>query len=155
AVFAKQHFQRRQPGDFRQQPDIAYLADPQTGVEIIQTVRGRQGGFIIGGTSLACPLFSSLWTIGAQAAGGGDIGQAAQIIYELHDHAINDIRQVSSPDNVTGVITTPNGTINLTAADISAPLFDTRRFLSSLAAGGGGAIFNLTFGTDSSLTVNE
>src|SRR5262249_15003904 len=29
-VFAKQHFQRRQPGDFRQVPDISYLADPFT-----------------------------------------------------------------------------------------------------------------------------
>jgi subtilase family serine protease len=154
-VFAKQHFQRRQPGDFRQQPDISYLADPQTGVEIVITSRGRQVGEIIGGTSLACPLFSALWTIGAQAAGGGNIGQAAQTIYELSEDSINDIRQIDSPGNVTGVITTPNGTINLTPADISQPLFNTRRFISSLAAGGGGAIFNLTFGTDSSLTVDN
>jgi subtilase family serine protease len=158
-VFAKPHFQRRQPGDFRQQPDISYLADPETGVEVIQTI--RRGGRnvtvveIIGGTSLACPMFSALWTIGAQGAGGGNIGQAAQTIYELHDDAIDDIRQVSAPDNVTGVITTPNGIINLTPSDISQPLFSTRRFVSSLAAGGGGAIFNLTFGTDSSLTVDE
>ena len=153
-VFAKQHFQRRQPGDFRQQPDISYLADPQTGVEIVQTVRGRLVGEIIGGTSLACPLFSSLWTIGAEAAGGGNIGQAAQTIYELHNDSINDIRQIDSPNNVTGVIATPNGTINLTPSDISQPLFNTRRFISSLAAGGG-AVFNLSFGTDSSLTVDN
>ena len=59
-VFAKQHFQRRQPGDFRQQPDIAFLADPQTGVEVIQTINvGRPNQRtvveIVGGTSLACP----------------------------------------------------------------------------------------------------
>jgi hypothetical protein len=100
-------------------------------------------------------MFSALWTIGAQAAGGGNIGQAAQTLYELHDHAIDDVRQVSSPDNVTGVLVTPNGTIHLTAADISGPLFDTRRFISSLAQGGGGTLFNLTFGTDSSLTVDK
>jgi subtilase family serine protease len=159
-VFAKPHFQRSVHGHTRQQPDIAYLADPQTGVEVIQTINvGRPNQRtvveIIGGTSLACPMFSALWTIGAQAAGGGNIGQAAQTIYELHDHAIDDIRQISSRDNVTGVLVTPNGTINLTAADISGPLFDTRRFISSLAQGGGGALFNLTFGTDSSLTVDN
>lgn len=158
-IFAKPHFQRRQPGDFRQQPDIAFLADPQTGVEVIQTINvgrpnQRRVVEIIGGTSLACPMFSALWAIGAQAAGGGNIGQASQIIYELHDHAIDDIRQVTSPDNVTGVITTPNGTINLTATDISQPLFSTRRFVSSLASGGT-ALFNLTFGTDGSLTVDN
>ncbi len=155
-IFPKPHFQRGQPGgDFRQQPDISYLADPQTGVEIVQTVRGRLVGEIIGGTSLACPLFSALWTIGAQAAGGHNIGQAAQTLYDLKDGAISDVRQVSSPNNVTGVLTTPNGTINLTAADISQPLFNTRRFVSSLAGGSGGQIFNLTFGTDSSLTVDN
>jgi subtilase family serine protease len=156
AIFPKPHFQRGQPGgDFRQQPDISYLADPQTGVEIVQTVRGQLVGEIIGGTSLACPLFSALWTIGAQAAGGHNIGQAAQTLYDLKDSSIDDVRQVSSPNNVTGVLTTPNGTINLTAADISQPLFNTRRFVSSLAGGSGGQIFNLTFGTDSSLTVDN
>jgi subtilase family serine protease len=160
AIFAKPRFQRGQPGgDFRQQPDISFLADPQTGVEVIQTlvVNGRRGTFveIIGGTSLACPLFSALWTIGAQAAGGGNIGQAAQTLYDLKDGSITDIRQVTSADNVTGVITTPNGTVNLSASDISQPLFSTRRFVSSLAQGGGGALFNLTFGTDSSLTVDN
>jgi len=160
AIFPKPRFQRGQPGgDFRQQPDIAFLADPQTGVEVIQTltVNGRTGFFveIIGGTSLACPMFSALWTIGAEAAGGGNIGQAAQTLYDLKDGSISDIRQISSPNNVTGVITTPNGTVNLTPSDISQPLFSTRRFVSSLAQGGGGALFNLTFGTDSSLTVDN
>ena len=157
-VFAKPHFQRSVHGHTRQQPDISFLADPQTGVEVIQTLRigGRNvpAILIVGGTSLSCPMFSALWTIGAQAAGGGNIGQAAQTIYELHDHAIDDIRQVSSRDNVTGVLTTPNGTIRLSARDISQPLFDTRRFISSLAQGGTD-LFNLTFGTDSSLTVDE
>ncbi len=154
-IFAKQHFQRRQPGDFRQLPDISYLADPQTGVEIVQTVGGRLVGEIIGGTSLSCPLFSALWTIGAQAFGHGNIGQGAQTVYELHDDAIGNIRQFDSPGDVTGLLTTPNGTINLTPADISQPLFGTRRFVSSLAGGRSGQIFNLSFGTDSSLAADE
>ena len=159
-IFAKPRFQRGQPGgDFRQQPDIAYLADPQTGVEIVQTINvgkptQRTVGEIIGGTSLACPLFSALWTIGAQAAGGHNIGQAAQTIYDLKGGSINDVRQVTSPGNVTGVLTTPNGTINLTAADITQP-GATRRFVSSFAGGSGGQIFNLSFGTDSSLVVDN
>ena len=161
AVFPKPRFQRGQPGgDFRQQPDIAFLADPQTGVEVIQTLIGSDGkpAFfveIIGGTSLACPMFSAMWTIGAQAAGGHNIGQAAQTLYDLKDGSISDVRQISSPNNVTGVITTPNGTVNLTPSDISQPLFSTRRFVSSLAQGNRGQLFNLTFGTDSSLTVDN
>jgi subtilase family serine protease len=156
AVFPKPHFQRRQPGDTRQQPDIGYLADPETGVEIIQTINvgtPNQRTVVegIGGTSLACPLFSALWTIAAQAAGGGNIGQAAQIVYELGDGAITDIRQVSSPNNVTGVITGPNGTIRLRAADVAQPLFDTRKFVSALL--GNNEV--ITFGTDSSLTVDN
>ena len=79
----------------------------------------------------------------------------AQTLYDLKDDSISDVRQTSSPNNVTGVITTPNGVVNLTASDISQPLFTTRRFVSSLAQGGGGALFNLTFGTDSSLTVDN
>jgi len=155
-IFAKPHFQRGQPGgDFRQQPDISYLADPQTGVEIVQTVRGVLQGEIIGGTSLACPLFSALWTIGAQAAGGHNIGQAAQTLYDLNGDAISDVRQVSSPNNVTGVLSTPNGTINLSDVDITVPGAGTRRFVTSLAGGSGGQIFNLSFGTDSSLVVNN
>jgi subtilase family serine protease len=157
-IFPKPHFQRSQPGDFRQQPDISFLADPQTGVEIIQTIRqgGRNVTVVegIGGTSLACPLFTALWTIGAQAAGGHNIGQAAQTLYDLKDDSISDIRQVSSPNNVTGVITTPTGVTNLSASQISQPLFTTRSFVSSLAEGTT-ALFNLTFGTDSSLTVGN
>jgi subtilase family serine protease len=155
AIFPKPHFQRSQPGDFRQQPDISYLADPQTGVEIVQTVRGQLVGEIIGGTSLACPLFSALWTIGAQAAGGHNIGQAAQTLYDLKDDSIIDIRQSSSPNNVTGVLTTPNGVVHLTAADITQPNSSTRGFISSLASGGGTIVFNLSFGTDSSLSVGN
>ncbi|HEY3767692.1 MAG TPA: S53 family peptidase [Candidatus Angelobacter sp.] len=158
-IFPKPHFQRSQPGDFRQQPDISFLADPQTGVEIIQTLTvNKQTGFfveVIGGTSLACPMFSALWTIGAQAAGGHNIGQAAQTLYDLKDNSISDIRQTSSPNNVTGVITTPTGVINLSASAISQPLFTTRSFVSSLAESSTGALFNLTFGTDSSLTVGN
>lgn len=153
-VFAKPHFQRRQPGDFRQLPDISYLADPFTGVEIIQTIApNRTVVEVIGGTSLACPMFSALWTIAAQAAGGHNIGQAAQSVYELNGGAIDDIRPVR--DNVTGSITIPSGTIFESAADLSAPLFNQRKFLSTLRQGASTSWFNLTFGTDSSLTVDN
>ena len=100
-------------------------------------------------------MFTALWAIGAQAAGGGNIGQAAQTLYDLKDDSITDIRQISNANNVTGVITTPNGTVRLSASDISQPLFSTRRFVSALAQGNGGQLFNLTFGTDSSLTVDN
>lgn len=154
-VFAKPHFQDSAPGKFRQQPDISYLADPQTGVELLQTVRGVQQPEVVGGTSLACPMFSALWAIGVQAAHQGNLGQAAQTLYNLHSDSISDIRQVSIPDNVTGVITTPTGTTNLSPADISFPNAETRRFVNILAADSAGDLLNLTFGTDSSLVVGN
>ncbi|MGH9568134.1 MAG: hypothetical protein ACRD4F_00745, partial [Candidatus Angelobacter sp.] len=138
----------------RQTPDISFDADPQTGVEVIFTQGGRAFVFGVGGTSLSCPMFSALWAIGNQAAGGGPIGQAAQTLYDLHDHAIDDIRQVSSPDDVVGVIQTPDGVIPEPAADLAGPLLGTRRFVSSLAQDGAGDLLSLTFGTDSSLVVD-
>jgi subtilase family serine protease len=155
-VFAKQHFQRRQPGKFRQVPDISYLADPFTGVEIIQTVApGQTVVEIIGGTSLACPMFSAMWAIANQAAGGGPLGQAAQTIYELGDDAIDDVRDFSLPTNVFGFTLSPAGFNFESPNALSAPLFNQRRFVSALRQGASTSWFNLTFGTDSSLTVDN
>jgi pseudomonalisin/xanthomonalisin len=40
-------------------PDIAFDADPHSGAEII--INGSASGNIIGGTSLAAPLFTGFW----------------------------------------------------------------------------------------------
>jgi subtilase family serine protease len=153
--FAKPHFQRSVNGNFRQQPDISYLADPQTGAEVVVTLNKQLNLTAVGGTSLACPMFSALWAIAAQAANKGNIGQAAQLLYDLKDDSITDIRQVSLPDNATEVATTANGTIHFSPADLSFPNAQTRRFVNIFAADGAGDLLNLTFGTDSSLFVDN
>jgi kumamolisin len=97
-VYPKPKFQKHVPGKFRQTPDIAMNADSDTGVEIIVTPTSVPGDEVdvevFGGTSLACPMFSAFWAIANQAnqvAGGGPLGQAAPILYQLPDDAILDV----------------------------------------------------------------
>ena len=62
--------------DEKEAPE-SYLADPSTGILVGETLYGpvnqpHKTRFYlsrIGGTSLACPMFSALWAITAQAAG--------------------------------------------------------------------------------------
>jgi subtilase family serine protease len=148
-TFARPSFQSglSVPGNTRLVPDIALLADPFTGVEFIETIGGQLSVGVVGGTSLATPLFSGIMAIAAQSAGHG-LGQAAALVYNLPAGAVNDIVPVSSPGNVTGVL---DGA-PLSAANLAAPLNGTTAFYS--------AIYNspfstrwfvITFGTDSSL----
>jgi subtilase family serine protease len=87
-VHAKPAFQRRLRGQFRLVPDISYLADPYTGVEVFCTGSSCFGltssiyVAVIGGTSLACPMFSGIWAITNQRA-GYPLGQAAQSVCDL------------------------------------------------------------------------
>jgi subtilase family serine protease len=153
AFFSKPSFQRSLSGGKRKLPDIAYIADPFTGVEIIITQGGQQFVTVIGGTSLACPTFSALWALANQAA-GGPLGQAAPLLYQLPADAITDIQQIGSADNVTGVISFPPfKPVFESAKALAQPLYKTKNFVS--------AIYNspfstrwfvLTFGTDTSLT---
>jgi subtilase family serine protease len=54
-------------------PDVAALADPQTGLLVGQTQSFPDGNYYdeyrIGGTSLACPIFAGLMALADQAAG--------------------------------------------------------------------------------------
>jgi subtilase family serine protease len=151
-VYAKPAFQKRLPGKFRLQPDIAMNADPETGNEIIVTPTSVPGDDqfveVFGGTSLAAPMFSAVWAIANQAAGGGPIGQAAPVLYALPGNAINDVNlnPLNTLLNVSGLIISPPHTTFETAADLAQPLQNTKLFVSGLLEG---TVF--TFGTDSSL----
>ncbi len=148
-TFARPSFQSglNVPGSTRLVPDIAMLADPFTGAEFIETLNGQLSVGVVGGTSLATPLFSGIMAIAAQKAGHG-LGQAAALVYGLPAGAVTDVLAVSSANDVTG-------TINATpysAAQLAAPLENTTSFYS--------AIYNspfstrwfvITFGTDTSL----
>lgn len=147
-TFAKPEFQSGISGNTRQEPDISMIADPFTGVEIIETVGGQLSVGVIGGTSLACPTFSAIMAIAAQKAGHG-LGQAAPLVYSLPAGAITDVTAVSSANNVTGVI---NG--NPVSADsLAAPLGNTTSYFSALYNSPTSHRWDvITFGTDSSLT---
>jgi subtilase family serine protease len=153
--FSKPAFQQSLKGSKRLVPDISWLADPYTGVEIFQTVPGVGPGIsVIGGTSLACPMFSALWAIANQVA-GEPLGQAAQYVYTLPAGAVTDVVPFGSPNNVAGKIhqATPPNVIHLTAAQLAAPLGKTKTFYSALYNSPFSTRwFVITFGTDSSLT---
>ncbi|HKW17303.1 MAG TPA: S53 family peptidase [Terriglobales bacterium] len=160
-VYRKPRYQRSLPGRWRLQPDISMNADPETGNEIIVTpdsVPGHpQEVAVFGGTSLSTPMFSALWSIANQAAGGGPIGEAAPILYELPSSAIKDVTPpVFSPFNVTGIILNPPNPPQFESAKaLAQPLENTKFFLSTLFNSPNSTRWDvITFGTDSSLTVN-
>ncbi len=155
AEFGKPAFQSSLPGGARLVPDISLLADPETGVEFVQTVPCpvvvQPCVGVIGGTSLATPLFSGVMAIAAQKAGHG-LGQAAALVYGLPSAAIYDVVPFSAPTNAHGTITTSTGTITETAEDLAAPLFSTTVFYGALFQSPVSTQWDvLTFGTDTSL----
>ena len=155
----KPDYQSALPGTHRMVPDISYLADPYTGVELVESSFDSKGNpqpgtltvQTIGGTSLACPMFSAIWAIANQAH-GASLGQAAPLLYKLPASAIVDIVPLSSPTNVTGSITDSKGVNELNALALGLP--DTYAPFFS-------ALYNtpktpfrwnvITFGTDSTL----
>jgi len=147
-IYTKPAFQSGIPGSTRQVPDISMLADPFTGAEFIETIDGVLGVDVVGGTSLATPMFSAVMAIAAQKAGHG-LGQAAPLVYNLPAGAVTDVPATSSPNNVTGVI---NGDPQ-SADSLAAPLENTTSYFSALYNSPFSTRwFVITFGTDSSLT---
>jgi len=153
AVWSKPSYQGALPGDMRLLPDISYVADSFTGTEIIVTEGGETLIGTVGGTSLSCPMFSALWAITTQAAGGNWLGQAAPLLYTLPASAITDVTDVIGPDNVSGTIhQPPNPPIDESADMLAAPLENTTNYMSLLYNGTSTRWYVLSFGTDTSLT---
>lgn len=156
-TFAKPAFQNNLPGSMRLVPDVSMLADPYTGVEIIETVNGVTGVGVIGGTSLACPMFSAMMAIAAQQA-NHPLGQAAPLMYQLSSATsttspLYDVTPVTSATNVTGSITASSVTTSYSADQLAGPLDGTSQYISALYNSPFSTRwFTLTFGTDSSLT---
>jgi subtilase family serine protease len=154
--FPKPDFQAGLPGKHRLVPDIAVTADPFTGVEIICDGGSCGGGTgplveVIGGTSLACPMFSGIWSIANQGRKEG-LGQAARLLYRLKKNAITDVLAVNSPDNVIGLIQTGKSNKAYSAKSLVEPLDGTTKFVSALYNSPFSTRwFVLSFGTDSSL----
>src|SRR5262249_10367326 len=105
---------------------------------------------VIGGTSLACPIFSGVMAIAAQKAGHG-LGQAAPLLYRLSSNAVRDVGvPAQSATNVSGSVTTAAGTTVYSAADLAMPE-SAGGFLSALYQGGSTRWYVLGFNTDTSL----
>ena len=156
-MFAKPSFQSALPGAQRLVPDVGMVADPYTGVEIVETSGGQMGVGVIGGTSLACPVFSALMAIATQANGGQGMGQAAPLLYGLSSSqttstALYDVQAYSSATNVTGSITDSSGKTKYSADQLAAPLDGTTSYYSAFYNSPFSTRwFVITFGTDSSL----
>ncbi len=158
--FAKPAWQNALPGTGRQVPDVAALADPNTGFAIVYTLNGvqyAQGGW--GGTSLACPIFSAIWAI-ADLYNGKPLGQAARAVSTLAAGGITDV--VAPPasltaNNVTGSVTDAHGTTAYSASGLFAGLLDsTTAFVSAIFNDNAiESAFAISFGTDTSLTVSK
>jgi subtilase family serine protease len=156
-VFRKPSFQNGLPGRARLVPDISYLADPQTGIEFFCTGASCFNNdpndiyfSLVGGTSLSCPMFSSLWAIANQRS-GRPLGQAARSIYSLPPNAIYDVVPVNSPFDATGSITVGHRTTYENPFQLVMPETPTP-FLSALTEGGDGSWYVISFGTDTSLS---
>jgi subtilase family serine protease len=154
-VYPQPSWQQGLPGDRRQTPDISWVADPYTGVEIIYSAdaAGHLGIEVIGGTSLACPIFTALYGIATQSA-HHLLGQAAPRLYRLPPGAITDVTNVSSQNNVTGTIRDAGGKDPINSWELAAPLYNLPSFISALYNSPfSGNWFVLTFGLDTTLAV--
>lgn len=155
--FGKPTWQSSLPGTGRQQPDISMTADPYTGVTIIYSYSSPGEYFVgvIGGTSASCPMFSGVWALVNQKA-GKPAGQAAPLLYSLKGNAIRDVKQASAytPTDVTGTIFTGGAPDYLSAYYVVTPDTSTK-FTSGFYQGTSGRYYAISFGTDSSLVVNN
>jgi len=126
------------PGKYRQLPDVSWLADPFTGAVILISIPGQspeQVYQVVGGTSLATPMFSALWAIANQealAGGGTELGQAAPYLYTLPAGTVSDIVPVTSATNVTGSIQDSHGTKKYSAARLAGASPAGQEFVSAL-----------------------
>jgi subtilase family serine protease len=158
--FAKPYYQSKiQSATTRQLPDISWVADPFTGAYIAISepfVTPSLQYTVIGGTSLACPMFSALWAIANQEAGVA-LGQAAPYLYHLPASAVTDIVPVNPGNNVTGFVEDSAGKTWYHASELAQPLEGTTTFGSALwnYPLNDGTVYLLTFGTDSGLVVTQ
>ena len=155
--FGKPFWQDALPGQGRQTPDIAAIADPLTGADLVLTV--EDGDYLVqvvtvaGGTSVASPVFAGMSALANQRA-GERIGQVAPLLPALPGSAITDIVPLTSQDpKMTAVLrgkplSTPDVTPDALAllpegVDDIEQIFVVRPILSM-------TIF--TYGLDTSLT---
>jgi subtilase family serine protease len=159
SIFAAPPFQRGLQSTYRQEPDIAWLADPFTAAIVALSVPGAEPtlqyqGY--GGTGLANYMFSALWAIANQAA-GKSLGQAAPWLYAAKAGAITDIVPLGSDANVTASIYGTGGQVYFSASEIADPLEGNKVFMSALwnVPLYQDTLYAITFGTDTGLATRR
>lgn len=154
--FSKPSWQKDLPGTGRQVPDISALADPYTGFVIVYTSDGEQNFLAgIGGTSLASPIFTSIWAI-ADQYNGAPLGFAAPHIARLKPGQITDVLPTSSlvKSDAAGTIYSSRGAKFYSADGLfSGLLFSQSKFPSAVWPFDSEDAVVLSFGTDTSLTI--
>jgi subtilase family serine protease len=86
----------------RSTPDVAFDADPNTGVEVYSTAPGASSGSwqVVGGTSLGAPSWAGIIAIvdqGRALAGLGSLDGATQTLPALYAGASSNFNSVSAP----------------------------------------------------------
>jgi subtilase family serine protease len=159
AYLEKPQWQHALPGTGRQLPDVSAVADPFTGAIIVTpNGDGTQTDIeVVGGTSLSSPVFSGIWALADQAA-GGKLGQAGPIIATMPAGGLRDIVPVlAARNNLAGNVGTGSqlvyysapALLGLTATQptgfVATAVQATSPVVGILAK------IDLSFGTDSSL----
>ena len=154
--FAKPSWQKELRGTGRQVPDVSALADPNTGFVIVYTADGEQNTLAgVGGTSLASPLFTSIWAI-ANQYNGAPLGLAAPHIARLKPGQITDVLPTSSlvKSDAVGIIYNSKGAESYSADGLfSGLLYSQAKFASAIWPLDSEDATVISFGTDTSLTV--
>jgi subtilase family serine protease len=159
-------------GTGRMVPDVAALADPFTGFPLVVTEGGTQYAEVVGGTSLASPVFTATWAI-ADQYNGKPLGQASIAVSKLKSDEINDVVPPSATldkDDLTGSITDSKGTHNYNRTQIFTHAINEDDYPNDLSLYGQGAFLSaiwpgaygdsqvdvaVSFGTDTALLVTK
>ncbi len=102
----------------RSTPDVAFAADPNTGVQIYETNPGSSQGFwqVVGGTSLGTPAWAAIIAIADQGRaleGLGSLDGPSQTIPSIYSFSAGDFHSIPRPAHSSGInanITTGRGT---------------------------------------------
>ncbi len=92
------------PTNARATPDVAFDANPSTGVSVFDSV-GGVGWVQVGGTSVGAPSWAGLIAIADQGlalAGKGSLSNAQADLYQLPSSDFNDITSGSTPFHSAG-----------------------------------------------------
>ena len=107
SVFKRPAYQDGIPGigAFRGVPDVAFVADPLTGVPVVVSVFGGTLIVPIGGTSVGSPAWAGIVALANQAR-GGRLGFLNGSIYKLlaSDNYSKGLNDITTGDNTTTLI---------------------------------------------------